>query len=153
MIRDIIGPNVFTALISCVYVYTGIEFRFISLYVILMVIDFILGIGKSLRLDIPITSKRIYSGVFGKCSTILVMLAAGISSKILIDSMGVALYIGSSESVLKWFLGLLVASETYSIMNNFLIIKAGEGLPEFELVAIISKKIREIAKIIAGKYL
>lgn len=103
---------------------------------LLMMVDFVLGLGKSYRMCIPITSYRMKLGVISKVGMLLIVLSFGLAfthGGFIEDS--VHDYIG-------WVLWVFIMSELYSIVSNTYAIKVGEELPEFEVLAIIGGKIR-----------
>lgn len=105
---------------------------------ILMMVDFALGLGKSYRMRIPITSYRMKLGVISKVSMLLIVIAFGLAfthGGFLIEEL---------QDYVGWVLWVFILSELYSIVSNTYAIKVGEELPEFEVIAIIGGKLREV---------
>lgn len=104
----------------------------------LMIIDFILGLGKSYRMREPITSYRMKLGVISKVGMLLIVLSFGLA----FTHGGVM--VSDLHDYITWVLWVFIMSELYSIVSNTYAIKVGEELPEFEVLAIIGGKIRSI---------
>lgn len=105
---------------------------------ILMMVDFALGLGKSYRMCIPITSYRMKLGVISKVGMLLIVISFGLAfthGGFLIDEL---------KDYIGWVIWVFILSELYSIVSNTYAIKVGEELPEFEVIAIIGGKLREV---------
>lgn len=105
---------------------------------ILMMVDFALGLGKSYRMRIPITSYRMKLGVISKVGMLLIVISFGLAfthGGFLTEEL---------QDYIGWVLWVFILSELYSIVSNTYAIKVGEELPEFEVIAIIGGKLREV---------
>ena len=103
-----------------------------------MIIDFILGLGKSYRMCVPITGYRMKLGVISKVGMLLIVLSFGLAF-----THG-GFMVSDLHDYIAWVLWVFIMSELYSIVSNTYAIKVGEELPEFEVLAIIGGKIRSI---------
>lgn len=104
----------------------------------LMMIDFVLGLGKSYRMCVPITSYRMKLGIIAKVGMLLIVLSFGLTfthSGLQIDNL---------QSYVGWVLWVFILSELYSIISNTYAMKVGEELPEFEVLSIIGGRIRSL---------
>ena len=127
-----------TITIAIATVLTAISIPVASFYTltILMMFDFILGIGKSYKMCIPITSYRMKLGIISKLGMLIIVISFGIvatHSGIVIDNM---------QTYLQWVLALFMLSELYSIVSNVYAMKKGEELPEFEVLSLLGGKLK-----------
>ena len=129
-----------TITIAIATILTAISIPVTSFYTltILMIFDFILGIGKSYKMCIPITSYRMKLGSISKISMLIIVISFGIvatHSGIVIENM---------QTYLQWVLTLFILSELYSIVSNAYAMKKGEELPEFEVLSLLGGKLKLI---------
>jgi phage-related holin len=101
---------------------------------ILMIADFLLGIGASYQLGDEITSRRMKTGVLSKLALVV---SVGSTCVVLHTFYGV-----SGERFLSWLFWFFCMAELYSIWGNFDTIRTGERKPEIEVVSIVVGKIR-----------
>ena len=104
----------------------------------LMMVDFVLGLGKSYRMCIPITSYRMKLGIVSKVGMLLIVLSFGLTfthGGLLIEDL---------QNYIGWVLCVFILSELYSIISNTYAIKSGEELPEFEVLSIIGGRLRSL---------
>lgn len=104
----------------------------------LMVIDVVVGLGRSYRLQIPITSYRIKLGVISKLGVLLIVLSFGLAfthSGLVIDDL---------KEYIQLILWLFILSELYSIVSNVYAIKTGDNLPEVEVLSLIGTKLKSL---------
>ena len=85
-----------TTIIVIATILTAINIPVASFYTLtlLMIFDFILGIGKSYRMCIPITSYRMKLGVLSKLGLLIIVISFGIvatHSGIVIENMDIYL--------------------------------------------------------------
>lgn len=105
---------------------------------ILMLIDVIVGLGRSYRLQIPITSYRIKLGVVSKLGVLLIVVAVGLAfthSGLIIDDL---------KEYIQLILWLFILSELYSIVSNVYAIKTGDSLPEVEVLSLLGRKLKNL---------
>lgn len=109
---------------------------------ILMLIDVVVGLGRSYRLQIPITSYRIKLGVISKLGVLLIVLSVGLafthSGLVIVDL----------KEYIQVILWLFILSELYSIVSNVYAIKTGDNLPEVEVLSLIGAKIKKLMEAI-----
>ncbi|HMS91385.1 MAG TPA: phage holin family protein [Candidatus Absconditabacterales bacterium] len=116
--------------------YLNIPHEQVILLSILIMIDFIVGVGKQFRIDPRgITSHRAWLGVMKKASTFIVLAVLAIMWK------GVGGDSADSREYLKTIISILIMAETYSIIQNVYAIRTGKLLPEYDVISILLKKI------------
>lgn len=134
--------NTSTLFISSVLSSIHIPISAFLTLTILMVIDVVVGLGRSYRLQIPITSYRIKLGVISKLGVLLIVLSVGLAfthSGLVIDDL---------KKYIQLILWLFILSELYSIVSNVYAIKTGDNLPEVEVLSLIGAKIKKLMEAI-----
>lgn len=134
--------NTSTLFISSVLSSIHIPISAFLTLTILMVIDTVVGLGRSYRLQIPITSYRIKLGVISKLGVLLIVLSFGLAfthSGLVIDDL---------KEYIQLILWLFILSELYSIVSNVYAIKTGDNLPEVEVLSLIGTKIKKLMEAI-----
>ena len=134
--------NTSTVFVSSVLSSIHIPIATFFTLTILMAIDVVVGLGRSYRLQIPITSYRIKLGVISKLGVLLIVLSFGLAfthSGLVIDDLKE--YI----QLISW---LFILSELYSIVSNVYAIKTGDNLPEVEVLSLIGSKIKKLMEAI-----
>lgn len=138
--------NTSTLFISSVLSSIHIPISAFLTLTILMVIDVVVGIGRSYRLQIPITSYRIKLGVISKLGVLLIVLSFGLAfthSGLVIDDL---------KEYIQLILWLFILSELYSIVSNVYAIKTGDSLPEVEVLSLIGTKLKKLMEAILPNY-
>lgn len=100
---------------------------------LLIVIDLITGVIKTIRVNKKPTSTRLANGVFSK----LVLLFIPVSVALAVKGLGLNFVV-----LLDTTLAILMLSELYSIVANIYTIRTKEEVPEFDAVSAILKVIR-----------
>ena len=134
--------NTSTIFISSVLSSIHIPIASFLTLTILMTIDVVVGIGRSYRLQIPITSYRIKLGVISKLGVLLIVLSFGLAfthSGLVIDDL---------KEYIQLILWLFILSELYSIVSNVYAIKTGDNLPEVEVLSLIGTKLKRLMEAI-----
>ena len=134
--------NTSTLFISSVLSSIHIPISAFLTLTILMVIDVVVGLGRSYRLQIPITSYRIKLGVISKLGVLLIVLSVGLAfthSGLVIDDL---------KEYIQLILWLFILSELYSIVSNVYAIKTGDNLPEVEVLSLLGTKIKKLIEAI-----
>ena len=134
--------NTSTLFISSVLSSIHIPISAFLTLTILMVIDVVVGLGRSYRLQIPITSYRIKLGVISKLGVLLIVLSFGLAfthSGLVIDDL---------KEYIQLILWLFILSELYSIVSNVYAIKTGDNLPEVEVLSLIGSKLKKLMEAI-----
>ena len=134
----IIILNTITIVIATLLTAINIPVASFYTLTLLMIFDFILGIGKSYRMCIPITSYKMKLGALSKLGLLIIVISFGIvatHSGIVIENM---------HTYLQWVLALFMLSELYSIISNVYAMKKGEELPEFEVLSLLGGKLKLI---------
>lgn len=137
-IDGIIILNTITVAIATILTAISIPVASFYTLTLLMAFDFILGIGKSYKMCIPITSYKMKLGVISKLGMLIIVISFGIvatHSGIIIENM---------QTYLQWVLALFMLSELYSIISNVYAMKKGEELPEFEVLSLLGGKLKLI---------
>lgn len=130
--------NTSTLFISSVLSSIHIPISAFLTLTILMVIDVVVGLGRSYRLQIPITSYRIKLGVISKLGVLLIVLSVGLAfthSGLVIDDL---------KEYIQLILWLFILSELYSIVSNVYAIKSGDNLPEVEVLSLLGTKLKKL---------
>lgn len=134
--------NTSTLFISSVLSSIHIPISAFLTLTVLMVIDVVVGLGRSYRLQIPITSYRIKLGVISKLGVLLIVLSFGLAfthSGLVIDDL---------KEYIQLILWLFILSELYSIVSNVYAIKTGDNLPEVEVLSLIGSKLKKLMEAI-----
>jgi len=130
-----IAFNTFTVLLSSILVYVGVNIDMFLWFAILLSIDFITGLMKARAIKESITSNKMKYGVLSKFAIIIVPIVLAIGEKAL----------GASfADIISAIMMMLVLSEIYSILSNVYAMKYHVELPEYDVLALILKKIRNI---------
>jgi len=120
--------------ISWFLTYIGLDHEAIAIFTTLIVIDYVTGIWKAKTLKESITSHKMKYGIVSKLSLIILPITLALAAKI------------SNENTtvfFNWGINLLIVSETYSIIGNIYSIRTGKELPEWDVIALLGKKIRD----------
>jgi len=113
---------------------------FIS-FSILLLIDYFTGLLKAYALGESITSNKMKYGIVSKLIIIILPFIFKIAAK----------GAGSDvENLMDTMLLILMLSEVYSIIANMYSIKTGKELPEFDVISILGKKIRDYLLRLSG---
>lgn len=127
--------NMLTLFIGSLMTYLGINGESFFLFAVLLFIDYITGITKARCMSAAITSNRMKYGIISKLSLLLIPLILAIGAKAVNADFSTVLLVG---------INILVLSEVYSIIGNIYTIRTREELPEYDVVAILGKRIRNI---------
>lgn len=111
----------------------------IGILAILMVIDFISGIGKQYRVDPKkITSHKGWIWIIQKAGTFIAVFTVALIFK--------GLWMDGSTYI-NAMLAILIMAEGYSVIQNVYAIRTGTMLPEFDVISTILKGFSEFLKI------
>jgi len=128
--------------ISFVVAWAEIDIDLITVLTVLIVIDFVTGLGKAHTLKEHITSNKMKYGVVSKASILLIVFSLAVAGKAIDADIHV---------LLEFLISMLVISELYSIIGNVVCIRSGEEMPEYDAISIIGKRIRNLLDKMAGK--
>jgi phage-related holin len=120
--------------VSCIFAYAGLSSDQMIAYAVLIGIDYITGLGKAWHIGQRITSNRMKYGIVSKASLLLVPVALGIGANATEIDFGMAI---------NMFINMLIISEVYSIISNVYAIRNGKELPEYDVLAIVARHVRE----------
>ncbi len=127
--------NFFTVCVGGMLTYLGLNAESFFLFAMLLLIDYITGVAKALRLNQCITSNRMKYGILSKLSLLLIPLVLAIGAKAVGADFQTVLLVG---------VNILVLSEVYSIIGNIYSIRTKDELPEYDVVAMFGKRIRAV---------
>ena len=127
--------NFFTVCIGGMLTYLGLNGESFFLFSVLLVIDYITGVAKAYRLGHCITSNKMKYGVLSKLSLLLIPVVLAIGAKAVGADFKTVLMVG---------INILVLSEIYSIIGNIYSIRTKDELPEYDVVAMLGKRIRNV---------
>ena len=135
--------TVIFAWILSILLYLDIDVEILSLYGILMFIDFLTWIAKSYRLKTT-TSKRAFIWLMSKTLMIILILTCGIFAKILnLDA----------HLFLKLLIGALSLAEWYSIIANIQTFRTWKKQEEYDAVSYVLAWILKVIKKVIEKLL
>jgi len=128
--------------ISTFMLYLGIDTEAFTMFSILLIIDYVSGLMKARAINESITSNKMKYGIVSKLSLIIIPLVLAIGGKGMNVDMTSLLFVS---------MNILVLSEVYSIISNIYAIRNKEELPEYDVVSIIGKKVRNtLIKLVGG---
>ncbi|MDD2651670.1 MAG: phage holin family protein [Sulfurimonas sp.] len=127
--------NFFTVCVGGILTYLGLNVESFFLFAMLLLIDYITGVAKAFRLNQCITSNRMKYGILSKLSLLLIPLVLAIGAKAVGADFKTVLLVG---------VNILVLSEVYSIIGNIYSIRTKDELPEYDVVAMLGKRIRAV---------
>ena len=114
--------------------YIGLDKEIISLYGLLLGIDYVTGLLKAYRLKQHIKSNIMKYGILSKLVLLLIPITLLITSKIVgIDF----------NEMVKISLNILAISELYSIIGNLYSVRTAKELPEYDVLALLGGKIKD----------
>jgi toxin secretion/phage lysis holin len=120
--------------ISWFLTYIGLDKEAIGIFACLILIDYVTGIAKARALKQSITSNKMKYGIISKISLIVLPITLALAAKISNEDTSIFFNLG---------INLLIVSETYSVIGNIYAIRTANELPEWDVVALLGKKIRE----------
>ncbi|MBE0498582.1 MAG: phage holin family protein [Campylobacterales bacterium] len=115
--------------------YLGLNAEGFLLFALLILIDYITGVAKAKVLGHSITSNKMKYGIISKLSLLFIPLVLAIGAKAVSADFATILFVG---------INILVISEVYSIIGNIYSIRTKEELPEYDVIAILGRRIRKI---------
>lgn len=130
-----IGVNFLTVCLGGAMTYLGINGEAYFLLALLLLIDYVTGIAKARMMGHCITSNRMKYGIISKMSLMIVPIILAIGAKAVGADFATVLLVG---------INILVLSEVYSIIGNIYSMRTKEELPEYDVVAMIGHKIRNV---------
>lgn len=122
------------AYIAYVLTYVNLNAEVYSIFAILMIIDILTGLMKSIILERKITPGRLTNGLISKMSILILPIVLAMGAKAVGED---------ATRFVVWGMNLLILSEVYSVMGNVYTIRTKEFLPEWDAIALIAKGIRE----------
>ena len=113
--------------------YLNIDHIVIGLFALLLVIDMITGIAKSIKLRIKPTSRRFSAGVLAKLTLLFIPIIISIGAKAVNIDISV---------VVTTTINALILNEVYSSIANIYTIQTGKVAEEFDVLSMLLKFIR-----------
>jgi len=132
----VMGKLIYNFCVVCLagwLTWAGLDVEVFSVFAVLLIFDYVTGVGKAKRLGHAITSNKMKYGVVSKLSLLIIPLTLGLAAK------GMKM---EAENVLYVGMNILILSEVYSIIGNTYSIRTKEELPEYDVLASFGKKIR-----------
>lgn len=121
-----------------IFEYLNIPQDQLCILSVLLVLDFVMGVAKQLRVDkSKLTSHEAGIGALKKIAVVVALFAIALVIK------GVGL---DGTAYLKGVLGILIASEGYSIIQNIYAVRTGKILPEFDVISLLLKSLGEFMR-------
>lgn len=121
-----------------IFEYLDIPQSQVAILGILMLLDFVSGIGKQYAIDPRgITSHRAWLGAMKKAGTFVALFTVALVLKS---------FEMDADGYVKGLLGIFIAAEGYSIIQNIYAVRTGTVLPEFDAVSIVLKMVSEKIK-------
>lgn len=114
--------------------YIGLNKEMMMLFSVLLIIDYITGVGKAAVLKHDITSYKMKYGLASKLVLIFIPVTLAIAAKILGKDFSDILFTG---------INILVLSEVYSIFGNVYSMKKKKELPEIDAISELASFIRD----------
>jgi toxin secretion/phage lysis holin len=124
-----------TSHISLFLTYIGLNKEAIYIFASLIIIDYITGIAKARALEETITSNKMKYGIVSKISLLAIPISLALASKVAHEDMAI---------IFNWAINLLIISEAYSIIGNVYSIRTHKELPEWDVIAILGKRIKDL---------
>lgn len=122
--------------------YLGIDVEAFTMFSILLVVDYATGLMKARAINESITSNKMKYGVASKLSLIIIPIALAVGGKAMCVDITNIIFVS---------VNLLVLSELYSITSNVYAVRTKEELPEYDVVSIIGRKIKNtLMKFVGG---
>ena len=125
--------NVLIISIGTFMAYIGIDKEAFTLFGVLLFIDYFTGLLKANSINQTISSNKMKYGIVSKLSLLVIPIMIGVASRAIDTDLSMIEY--SS-------INIMVLSEMYSIIGNIYSIRTKEELPEWEVISIIGKNIR-----------
>lgn len=130
-------PNLGMFSVAGTAAWLGVDEAAITALCWLLLADYVTGIAKSLRLKKPITSRIGIVGIMSKIMTFGVVLIVALVAQ----GTGV-----DTETYVTWAVSLLVINEAYSALSNIYTVQTGKELPEWSVVEMMGRKLKEIGE-------
>lgn len=127
--------NIFLGLCAWLVTYTGLPAEPAVILAVMMMIDFVSGLGAAYAADEPITSKKMRLGALSKMLLLFMPLIVAIAAK----GMG-----ADFLWLVTWVVNLMILSELYSFISNIYCIKKGNRLPEWDVVQLVGKRLQKV---------
>ncbi|QDF29003.1 phage holin family protein [Halarcobacter anaerophilus] len=121
--------------VSSFFVYLGLDKEAILFFAVLLLIDYITGLGKALAIKESITSNKMKYGILSKLSLLIIPITVAIAGKSANVDMTYIIYAS---------MNVLVLSEVYSIIANIYSMRTHKELPEFDVTRLLARKIKVI---------
>lgn len=118
---------------AMIFAWLDIDCNVFIAFGVLIVIDYLTGLGKAYQLGHSITSNKMKYGIVSKLALVTVPITLAVAAKGLDKD---------ADILLTASMSILIISEVYSIIGNYYSMTTGEEMPEYDAVAAIAKKLR-----------
>lgn len=129
--------NVVIGFLAWVMVVTGLPAAPGAILAFIMFLDFISALAKCYVLERPITSRKLKSGILSKMLMLLIPLVMALTASAI--GMDLVWFV-------TWVLNLLILGEAYSFISNVHAVRYKKELPEWNVLAIVARKLRDIVE-------
>ena len=120
--------------VAGVLAYVDLNVEVFSIFTALVVTDFVTGVAKAHTIGESITSNKAKYGIISKLSLIVLPVVMAAASKAIGQDAG---------TLFIWGMNLLIISEVYSVIGNIYTIRSGEELPEWDVISLLGKRVRQ----------
>ena len=129
--------NIGMGFLAWVMVVTGLPVAPGVILAFIMFLDFLSALAKCYVMETPITSRKLKSGILSKVLMLLVPVVLALTA----SAIGIDLV-----WFVTWVLNLLILGEAYSFLSNVHAVKYKKDLPEWNVLAMITHKLRNIVE-------
>lgn len=129
--------NVVIGFLAWVMLVTGLPVAPGVILAFIMFLDFISALAKCYALERPITSRRLKRGILSKMLMLLVPLVMALTASAI--GMDLVWFV-------TWVLNLMILGEAYSFISNVHAVKDKRELPEWKVLSIIARKLRDVVE-------
>lgn len=117
-----------------VFAYLSIDVDVVAILSVLMVLDMIFGVAKSIRLNIKICLKTLTMGFVTKIALFTIPMVVALMGKALGRD-----FVWMVDLTAK----MLVVNEGFSILANILSIKQGKKIENFDFISLLVDSLRD----------
>lgn len=129
--------NILMGFLAWVLVVTGLPLAPGVILTFIMLLDFVSALAKCYVLERPITSRKMKSGVLSKMLMLLVPLVMALTASAI--GMDLVWFV-------TWVVNLMILGEAYSFISNVHAVKYKRELPEWNVLAILTRRLRDIVE-------
>ncbi|MDR0608131.1 MAG: phage holin family protein [Candidatus Peribacteria bacterium] len=122
-----------------IFAYFGLNAETVTIFACMIIVDFLLGIAESKINNIPIESEKMRNGVIRKIAMFVLpfIVVAVVKGAGLEEAGGFMTHA---------IMGILIASEGYSVIGHIYNINTGKHLPENDVLSALIEKVAGLFK-------